>query len=302
MGVLFGWLFLIGIVYLGIFWKPKTSTTIKTENHKNQLSYDAGTKAVQDALRNTESSINSVSSVFEELQHLRNSHKDIVELNFFLLETAIIVIKEQINNKISISDFSNEIFNAGKNYSNDRIWFNLLFSDSGKSIFFEVVNVYLQSTLSFIESSNSPNNDYGPGGLLLIKTLDAIKQPEQLTDGEIQKCLDIGLLLSSSILQHIFDKKKHIPNENSDEKLSQRLDDAAEKCGVELDEFINRYIAYLETLQGDGDWNTDIDQNAIKMNILTEDEVKSAKINIKQAALNRTIYRYEYFKKDPSES
>ena len=146
-------------------------------------------------------------------------------------------------------------------------------------------------------SDHSSQFDLGPGGLLLENLINSIKGKDNLTDSEIAKCHIIGSMLSTSILRSLFESEEDTSSKedkSSNEPLSRRLDEAAEKCGVPLQDFLTAYQSYLAALGGDGNWNSAIDSNALKLKILTEDEVEKAKTNVRQAALNRTIYRFEY--------
>lgn len=297
MGIIFCFVFVFGIVYLAIFWKPDIRKEVVNNHPKNELSNDAGALAIKLALQHAKYSIQAVSDNFEEFNKLRGEFDEGFSLSFFLLEIAVIISGEQIKNGVNSATFSNRIFQAGLDYQGESNWLRSIFSNDAKSIFFENVTVYLQSIDTLIESSKSSRIDPGPGFLLLMRVMEAAKKPEEITNEEVEKCMIVGSIISSSILKYIFGDEVTATTDTiqiPSETLSQRIDEAAKKCGIPLDEFIRFYQSYLETLQGDSNWNDDIDTNALKFNILTENEVNKAKSNIRQAALNRTIYRYEY--------
>ncbi|MBC3766052.1 hypothetical protein [Neptunicella marina] len=276
---------------------PDSSPATSSENSKNVLKNEAGTEALVNAMQNASSAMDFVTENFEEFAELRKTHEAEFAINFVWLEVAVIIAGERINKGIDESEFANHIFQAGLSFGEEGKPKTAVFTDDRREVFFGSVNAYLGAIAKFIDSAKASQIDPGPGALLLRHLMNSVKGKDNLSDEEIGKCHIIGSELSTSILRYIFDGQERTKTDEpqqSNEFLSQRLDDAAERCGVPLQEFLGAYQAYLTTLRGDGNWNDDIDSNALRLDILTENEIENAKSNIKQAALNRTIYRFEY--------
>jgi hypothetical protein len=303
MGELIGGILVLavlsGMIYLAFFFSPETTQDKNVDINKHSLNNTAGTKALKYAIENATLSMNYVTARFREFDELRKADESKFVINFIWLEIAVIITRAKINKGVDETEFANQIFKGGLISSEEGMNQIAVFVNGQRDEFFGGVNAYLSAIAKFIESGRSSEIDPGPGWLLIRHLMNSAKGKDNLTDEDINKCLIVGSELSTSLLEYIFEEHKTTSDKVAPqpvEDLSQRLDDAAEKCGCSLQEFLNTYQSYLATLKAGGSLGDDIDLNALKFNILTADEIEKGKSNINQAALNRTIYSYEYLK------
>lgn len=239
-----------------------------------------------------------VTTNFEEFSELKKGREEVFMARFIHFHVAMIIIAERGNksldelNQIAYDIFMDAIMLQELGFNHTET-----FTYSKKKQFFDGVREHLNVITSYISNNLDLGSDSNPGFNLVKELISSSKGELNITNEELNKCLSLAKTINDLTVNYIavrsrdvFEKEKQIPSES----LSRRLDDVADDCGVSIEEFHHYYLAYINTLQGKSNWNEDIDSMALDSKVLTEDEVKLAKLNKKQAAFNRTIFRFKY--------